>query len=145
MRRTARHHGNISDRDVTLHTDCGAGEGRAAFTLTVDVSGHTSAACALINLPLFIRLIHRPLVHAGHPRVYKTRQTHTHMTCHCQCKHRLPFGGRLSYLGIRSSISLESSLASGRPDKPQTNTLQCCTRYSPAEERTNNRLLKQLA
>lgn len=45
--------------------------------------------------------------------------------------------GWLSYLGTRSSISLESSLVSDHLDTLQANTLQCYTQCSPAKEKKN--------
>lgn len=113
------------------YTDCCTGEGRAAFTLTVYISEHTRTAGALIHLPLFVRVIYCSLVQTRNSRVY---DTHTRSILRTSTTTDSRRTGWLWYLGIHSSISLESSLVSDRPDKWQVNTLQCCTQCSPAKE-----------
>lgn len=67
---------------------------------------------------------------------HKDRQTQTLKKTHTTVRDGHYVGWQW-YLGIQSSISLESSLVSGHPDKLQVNTPQCCTQCGPTTERTD--------
>lgn len=113
-----------------------AREGRAAFTVTVDVPRQAHAAGALVHLPPFVGVIHGPLVQTRRLRFYGSKKQKWNKKRILTIVESAGDGWQTAslYLRSRGSISQDASLVFVRRCKLWGDTPQCCTRCDPARK-----------